>query len=84
MSCIMWRTLQVYMSVVVFATGETQAFLSRAEQQSYQPLRGPHINQLIAQETAKSRGVEVCTSKSRIVVRYPFSVLKSVQSCLFC
>lgn len=37
-------------------------------EQNFQPLLGPHINQLIAKETATSKGVEVCTSKSRVVV----------------
>jgi hypothetical protein len=38
--------------------------------ENFQPVKGPHINQLIAVETAKSNGVKVCTSKSCVVVSF--------------
>ena len=48
----------------------------------YQPLRGPHINQLIAKETATARGVEVCITKSRVVVSYVKMSQDFVVSCV--
>lgn len=49
--------------------------------ENFQPVKGPHINQLIAMETARVNGVKVCTSKSRVVVSW--SVVAPIPNVLW-